>query len=181
VRPPERFATLIEPLDAKDWVVYVKPSFAGPAQTLDDLGRSTHRVAIANNRIVEVRDGHVCFTYRNRGQGNRMQTMTLEVHEFLRRFLLHVFPHGLQRVRPIGFLANRWKARALRQCRQLLGPSADPPARGKKTAVEWMRQFTGPDITRCPSCGDGPRQRTPLPALLLRPGRPLPLRILDSS
>ncbi|MBI3326734.1 MAG: IS91 family transposase [Nitrospinae bacterium] len=181
VSPPERFALLTEHLYAKDWVVYVKPAFAGPAQTLDDLGRSTHRVAISNNRIVEVRDGQVRFTYRNRRQGNQVQTMVLEAPEFIRRFLLHVLPQGLQRMRHIGFLANRCKARALRQCRHLLGQSAEPPARCKKTVVEWMRQRTGTDITRCPSCGYGPLQRTALPALLLRPGRPLPRLILDSS
>ena len=154
--PPERFATLTEPLDAKDWVVYVTPAFAGPAQTLDDLGRSTHRVAISNNRIVEVRDGQVRFTSRNRRQSNQVQTMVLEAPECIRRFLLHVLPQGLQRMRHIGFLANRCKARALRQCRHLLGQSADPPTRCTKTVVEWMRQCMGTDITRCPSCGYGP-------------------------
>jgi Putative transposase/Transposase zinc-binding domain len=190
VRLPGETATLETPADGKQWwdqlyrqawVVYVKPSFAGPAQTLDYLGRYTHRVAISNNRIVEVRDGQVRFTYRNRRQGNPVQTRVLEAPECIRRFLLHILPQGLQRMRHIGGLANRCKARALRQCRQLLGQSADPPTRGKKTVVEWRRQFTGTDITRCPSCGYRPLQRTPLPARLLRPGRPLPLRILDSS
>ena len=181
VSPPERCALLPEPLDATDWGVYVTPAFAGPAQTLDDLGRSTPRVALSTNRIVEVRDGQVRFTSRNRRQGNQVQTMVLEAPECIRRFLLPVVPQGLQRMRPSGFLANRGKARALRQCRHLLGQSADPPARCTKTVGEWMRQCTGTDITRCPSCGYGPLQRTPLPALLLHPGRPLPLRILDSS
>jgi hypothetical protein len=162
-------------------VVYVKPAFAGPAQVLDYLGRYTHRVAIANHRIIEVGDGHVRFTYRNRRQGNQIQTMVLEAPEFIRRFLLHVVPQVLQRMRHIGFLANRCKARTLPQCRQLLGQPPEPPAHGKKTGAEWMWQCTGTDITRCPSCGYGPLQRTPLPALLPRPGRPLSPRIDDSS
>jgi Putative transposase/Transposase zinc-binding domain len=190
VRLPGETATLETPADGKQWwdqlyrqawVVYVKPSLAGPAQTLDYRGRYTHRGAISNNRIVEVRDGQGRCTYRNRRQGHQGQPMVLEAPEFIRRFLRHILPQGLQRMRPIGFLANRCKARALRQCRQLLGQSADPPPRGQKTVVEWRRQFTGTAITRCPACGYRPLHRTPLPARLLRPGRPLPLRILDSS
>lgn len=156
-------------------------SLAGPGHGLDSLSRSTHRVAIANHRIVEVQDGQVRFPYRNRRQGHRVQTMTLEAHEFIRRFLLHVLPHGLQRMRHIGFLANRCKARALRQCRQLLDQPTAPPTPEKKTVVQWMWQLTGADITRCPHCGHGPLQRTPLPALTLRAGHPSQPPIFDSS
>ena len=138
--PPERCAPLTEHGYAKEWVVDVPPSCAGPAQTLDDLGRSTHRVAISKNRIVEVRDGQVRFTSRNRRQGHQVQTMVLEAPECIRRFLLHVLPQGFQRMRHIGFLANRCQARTLRQCRSLLGQSAAPPARCTKTVVEWMQQ-----------------------------------------
>jgi len=122
-------------------------------------------VAIANHRIVDVQDGQVRFPYRNRRQGNRVQTMTLEAHAFIRRFLLHVVPQGLQRMRHIGFLANRCKARALRQCRPLLDQPSDPPARPVKSVAEWLWQLTGTDITRCPECGQGPRRRLPLPPL----------------
>jgi hypothetical protein len=181
VSPPERFAPLTELLYATDWVVDVQPAFAGPAQTLDDLGHSTPRVAIANNRIGAVRDGQVRFTSRHRRQSHQVHTLVLEAPECLRRFLLPGLPQGFQRMRHSGFLANRCQARALRQGRPLLGQSADPPVRCKKTVVAWMRQVTGTDLTRCPSCGHGPRQRTPLPALLRRPRRPLPLLLLDSS
>jgi hypothetical protein len=112
---------LLEQLYGQPWVVYAKQSCPGPAQVLDYLGRYIHRVAIANHRLREVCDGHVHFTYRNRRQGNQAQSMTLEAHEFIRRFLLHVLPHGFQRMRHIGFLANRCKARTLPQCRHLLG------------------------------------------------------------
>jgi Putative transposase len=91
--------------------------------------------------------------------------MTLEAQEFIRRFLLHIVPHGFQRLRHVGFLANRCKARALRQCRHLLGQPIDPPPRETPSAVEWMRQRTGIDITQCPHCGHGPLVRTPLPPL----------------
>jgi hypothetical protein len=91
--------------------------------------------------------------------------MTLEAHEFLRRFLLHVVPAGFVRIRHYGFLANRCKARALGQCRQLLGQPFAPSAPEPKTVAQWMQQWTGIDITRCPQCGYGPLRRTPLPAL----------------
>jgi hypothetical protein len=85
---PEGFAQLREQLYAPEWVVYAKAPFAGPAHVLDYVGRYTHRVAIANHRLLDVRDGWVRFAYRNRRQGNRVQAMTLDADEFIRRFLL---------------------------------------------------------------------------------------------
>jgi hypothetical protein len=146
---------------------YAKRSMAGPQQVLDYLGRYTHRVAIANHRIVEVHDAQVRFSYRNRRQGNRLETITLPAHEFIRHFLLPVVPHGFQRLRHIGFLANRCKTRALRQCRHLFN-HPEPPRPHKKTVTEWMWQLTGTDVTRGPHCGHGPLQRIPLVPLTTR-------------
>src|SRR5262249_16552523 len=162
------FTHLLDQLYNQAWVVYAKRPSAGPTQVLDYLGRYIHRVAIANHRLLEVGDGRVCFTYRNRRQGNRVHTLTLEAHEFLRRFLLHIVPHGFQRLRHVGLLANRCKAHALRQCRYLLGQPIDPSPREKPSVVEWMRQRTGIDLTQCPQCGHGPLMRGPLSPL---PGR----------
>jgi hypothetical protein len=67
--------------------VYAKAPFAGPAQVVDYLGRYTHRIAITNTRLVDVRDGQVCFTYRNRRNGDTLEQMTVDAHTFLRRFL----------------------------------------------------------------------------------------------
>jgi hypothetical protein len=181
LRTPEGFARLTAQLSRKAWVVYAKPPFAGPEQVLDYVGRYTHRVAIANHRIVNIANGCVSFTYRNRRQGDRVQTMTLEAHEFIRRFLLHVLPHGFMRIRHIGFLANRCKAYALRQCRQLLGQVPEPPQRCKPNVVEWMQQVTGIDITQCPQCGHGPLVRYPLPRAVPRQGEPSPAPVCDSS
>jgi putative transposase/transposase-like zinc-binding protein len=89
---PAGFRRFIDQLYAKAWVVYAKQALAGPGHVLDYLSRSTHRVAIANHRIVDVQDGPGRLTYRNRRQGHRVQTMTLEAHECIRRFLLHVVP-----------------------------------------------------------------------------------------
>src|SRR5262249_25378279 len=87
---PERCEQLRAQRYAKEWVVYAQAPFAGPAQVLDDLGRYTHRVAITNHRLLDVRDGGVRFASRHRGQAIRVQTMTRDADEFLRRFLLHV-------------------------------------------------------------------------------------------
>lgn len=174
------FQRFIDRLYDQAWVVYAKQTMAGPGQVLDYLGRYTHRVAIANHRIVDVHDARVRFQLRNRRQGNRLETLTLPAHEFIRRFLLHVVPHGLQRLRHIGFLANRCKAKALRQCRHLLNQPA-PPRPQKKTVAEWMWQLTGTDLTRCPQCGHGPLHRIPLTALPPRVGRRVVPPVWDSS
>jgi hypothetical protein len=173
----QRFLDL---LSAKAWVVDAKRPMAGPAPVLDALGRYTHRVAIANHRIIHGDDGQVRLTFRNRRQGNRVETMTVPAHACIRRFLFHVFPHGLQRLRPIGLLANRCKAQALRQCRQLRN-QPEPPRPQHKTRAEWLWQWTGTDVTRCPHWGHGPLQRIPLTSLPLRAGRPGEPSVWDAS
>lgn len=94
VEPPVGCQQWWDQLYSQAWVVSIKPAFSGPAQVLDALGRSTHRVAIATHRIVEVGDGSVRFTSRNRRQDNQVQTMALEAPECIRRFLLHVVPRA---------------------------------------------------------------------------------------
>lgn len=181
---PEGLAQLREQLYAKEWVVYAKAPFAGPAQVLDYVSRYTHRVAIANHRLLDVRDGRVRFAYRNRRQGNRLQTMTLDADEFIRRFLLHVLPRGFMRLRHYGFLANRHKARTLRRCRELLGQPAEPPPRRAKSMVQWMQAVTGIDLTQCPHCGARPLLRRPLSPLstpAASRGMPVAVPIYDSS
>ena len=170
----------IEPLYDNAWIVYAKQPMAGPEQVLDSLGRSPHRVAIANHRLVDVPDGPVRFTSRNRRQGNRVETMTWPAPECIRRFLLHVVPSGLQRLRHIGLLANRGKAQALRQCRQWLNQPA-PPRPQKKTVAEWMWQLTRTDVTRCPHGGHGPLHRLPVASLSPRAERPVVPPVWDSA
>lgn len=117
---PVAFKLLINGLRKKPWIVYAKKPFGSPVRVLDYLGRYTHRVALSNERILSAHNGVVTFSYRERKNQNRKKTMTLDAHEFIRRFLLHVIPKGLMRVRHFGFLANRSKKR-LSTCRQLLG------------------------------------------------------------
>jgi hypothetical protein len=89
---PRQFARFLTSLYRLGWVVYAKPPFGGPEQVLKYLARYTHRVAISNERIESVEDGQVTFRYKDYADSARCRRMTLDAHEFLRRFLLHVLP-----------------------------------------------------------------------------------------
>ena len=102
------FAALLAPLSKKRWFVYAKRPFAGPKAVLAYLSRYTHRVAISNRRLIAVDERSVTFkvkNYRIEGPG-RYTTMTLDVREFIRRFLIHVLPKGFHRIRHYGLLAS---------------------------------------------------------------------------
>ena len=122
---------------------------------LDYLGRYTHRVALSNDRILSIHNGLVTLSYRDRKDGNRKKTLTLDAQEFIRRFLLHVLPDGFMRVRHFGFLANRSKKQALPQCRKLLGLNPALPEIPKRSAHDLLLELTGIDLSRCPSCKHG--------------------------
>jgi Putative transposase/Transposase zinc-binding domain len=126
---PTRLAALAEArarsawcatLYAKDWVVYAKRSFGGPAQVLKYLARYTHRVAISNSRLLVLSDGRVTFCYKDYADAHRHKTMTLEADEFLRRFVQHVLPRSFVKIRHYGLLANRQREVRLAACRRLL-------------------------------------------------------------
>jgi Putative transposase/Transposase zinc-binding domain len=155
---PQAFARYLAPLREAEWVVYSKPPFGGPERVLDYLGRYTHRVAISNNRLMELKDGRISFTYKDYKHENRQKVMTLSADEFLRRFLLHVLPDGFQRIRNYGLLGNRRRAKNLARCRVLLGmPARVPqPARDYR---ERYRQLTGHDVLQCPQCLNGQMHR----------------------
>jgi Putative transposase/Transposase zinc-binding domain len=145
----------IKELRKKNWVVYAKKPFGSPQTVLDYLGRYTHRVALSNDRILNVQNGQVTFSYRDRKDRDRKKTMTLDAQEFIRRFLLHVLPDGFMRIRHFGFLANRVKKLALPQCRKLLGLNPALPEIPKRSAHELLRELIGIDLSRCPSCKQG--------------------------
>ena len=129
---PRRFAAWLRVLFRHDWVVYSKRPFGGPEHALRYLGAYTHRVGIANSRLVSFAEGQVSFRWRDSAHGNRKRVMSLPADEFLRRFLLHLVPRGFVRIRNFGFLANRQRAKLLPLCFSLLGSSAGraspPPA-----------------------------------------------------
>ena len=139
----------------KNWVVYTKKPFGSPEKVLDYLGRYTHRVALSNDRILQVQNSQVTLSYRDRKDSDRKKTITLEAQEFIRRFLLHVLPDGFMRIRHFGFLANRSKKQALAQCRKLL--KLDPALLQSPilSAKDLLLKITGVDLSRCPCCHQG--------------------------
>jgi hypothetical protein len=163
---PKAFDTWVKQLRQKKWIVYAKPPFGGPEQTLNYLGRYTHRVAISNPRLLDLQGDRVRFTFRNRQKGDRLEVAQLEVHALIKRFLMHRLPAGFVRVRHYGVLANRCKALTLPLCRQALGHVTPPTPPDPGSVAQWMQKWTGIDITRCPACGHQPLARLPLPAAL---------------
>ena len=134
-------------------VVFAKPPFAGPEQVLGYLGRYTHRVAIANSRLVGLDNGQVSFTWKDYRQDGKTKVMTLSADEFIRRFLQHTVPSGFHRIRHIGFLANCHRAAKLALCRDLLAAPPPPDAPPPRRWQDRLRDLTGVAIDVCPCCG----------------------------
>ena len=116
------FVDWLKPLCKCEWVVYAKRPFAGPEAVLAYLSRYTHRVAIANSRLIALDEQGVSFRYKDyRAKGRtRYKTMTLSADEFIRRFLLHVLPSGFHRIRHYGLIANTGRRNNLARARALL-------------------------------------------------------------
>ena len=149
----ERFARFLAPLRKKRWFVYAKEPFAGPRQVLAYLSRYTHRVAISNSRLLAVEGKTVAFrvkNYRVNGRA-RYTTMTLDVAEFIRRFLLHVLPKGFHRIRHYGLLATGQRADNIERARGLL--DAKPPEDKAGDDNNAIDSAAGADLPPCPCCG----------------------------
>ena len=146
------------------WVVYAKPPFGGPEQVLAYLGRYTHRVAIANSRLLSMAGDQVAFRWKDYRDDGATKVMALAAHEFIRRFLLHTLPDGFHRIRHYGFLANRHRQTKLALCRKLLARASTSPAAEHRAAAP-LHPFD-----RCPACGGVMITFATLPrALPLRP------------
>lgn len=145
----QAFAEWLRPLRQQEWVVYAKRPFAGPEAVLAYLSRYTHRVAIANSRLITFDKHGVTFKwkdYRVKGR-TRQKTMTLAADEFMRRFLIHVLPRGFHRIRHYGWMANPCRVKTLAQARDLLqveSPTVaeSAPVEGAPPASPWL----------CPRC-----------------------------
>jgi Putative transposase/Transposase zinc-binding domain len=158
LRDPQAFAQYLAPVRTAEWVVSAKPPFGGPRQGLDDVGRYTHRVAIANQRLLAIDDGQVSFRWKDYRDG-RQKTMALAAEEFIRRFLLHVLPHGFHRIRDDGVLSHRDRQEKLTRCQHLLGmtPVEAPPdeARPRPDYRDRYEALTGISLWECPACHQG--------------------------
>jgi hypothetical protein len=140
----DNFATFLETISRKQWVVYAKPPFGGPEHVLQYLARYTHRVAISNHRLVSVDDNNVTFRWKDYAHQGRNRTMTLSHQEFLRRFLLHILPKGLPRIRYFGWMANRRRGRSLLLCRSLLAQQSPPQTAEPRLRAQFPRNGTAP-------------------------------------
>jgi hypothetical protein len=121
---PRPWKRLLAALRDKEWVVYAKEP-QDSEHILTYLARYTHRVAISNHRLVALQDGQVTFRFKDHKREGQLRTQTLEAVEFLRRFVRHILPKGLHKIRYFGFLANCHRQAKLADCRSLLGQSAD--------------------------------------------------------
>jgi hypothetical protein len=148
---PQAFQQLLKALYDRTWVVYAKRPFGGPVQVFRYLGRYSHRVAIANSRLVSMDGKQVTFQWKDYADGHQTKVLCLSAEEFLRRFLLHVLPKGFVRIRHYGLLASINVASKLARCRQLLGEEA-PSTPPVKTWRERLLEWTGQDPMRCPQC-----------------------------
>lgn len=146
------FASALKSQRRRRWVVYAKPPFGSPEHVLAYLGRYTHRVAIANSRLVSADQADVTFRWRDYRHGNAARLMTLDAGEFIRRFLLHSLPDGFHRIRHYGFLANGCRRARLTIIRGLLAEAVPAAARAKREhAMPLARPAFDPAV--CPCCG----------------------------
>lgn len=149
---PTMFERQLNAAVKKDWVVYAKRPFGGPDRVLKYLARYTHRVAISNQRLVELRDGQVSFRYKDYADGQQIKVMKLTSSEFIRRFLMHTLPSSFVRIRYYGFLANRDRHQRLDQCRRLLGAPTQPMQSAEEVELP-AEDSPCPSPTTCPICG----------------------------
>ena len=156
------FRAWLSPLYAKDWVVYAKPPFGGPAQVLMYLARYTHRVAISNHRLVKLEDGKVTFRYQDYAEDRKEKLQTLSAEEFLRRFMTHVLPKGFMKIRHYGLLASRQREANLRLSRQLLLAVTILGACTTDTSPVGSAEVSQ---AKCPRCGGTRLLRCPLPQM----------------
>ncbi|MGH7734229.1 MAG: IS91 family transposase, partial [Gemmatimonadales bacterium] len=146
---PAAFARLMDEMRKLDWVVYAKPPFGGPQQVLAYLGRYTHRVAIANSRLVHLDEREVAFRWKDYRHHHKTKVMTLAADEFIRRFLLHVLPTGFHRIRHYGLFASGKRAEMIARARELLDLA--PPV--VEEAVEIDPMAAQVLAYPCPCCG----------------------------
>ncbi|REK24837.1 MAG: hypothetical protein DWQ42_12935 [Planctomycetota bacterium] len=156
---PAAFQHLLNLSARQDWVVYAKRPFGGPDVVLKYLARYTHRVAIANERLLAFDGQQVAFRWKDYAAAGEQKTMTLSTAEFIRRFLLHVLPSGLVRIRYYGWMANRQRGEKLALCRRLLGVAGGnaenmpaEQATGEPSSAAVDQQLTD---ARCPTCQTG--------------------------
>ena len=169
----KKLNNFLRPIYQKEWVVYAKEPFGGLEQVIGYLGRYTHRVAIANERIIAIEEGRVRFRYKDYQEQGKQKVMALKPEEFIRRFLLHILPKGFHKIRYYGILASRNRHTDLKVARKTIG-QVQPQAPIKLTYRQYYLKIWGRDLSDCPCCSSG-KMRT---VLLIPPtSRAPPIRL----
>jgi hypothetical protein len=186
---PGAFEHLLNVSVRKDWTIYAKPPFGGPEQVLKYLAGYTHRVAISNQRLIDLRNGRVRFRYKDYADGRKTKVLPLSSGEFIRRFLMHTLPSGFVRIRYYGLLANRHRRERLDLCRSLLGvkPEAAQATEQSGELTETIDPPAKHEI--CPICQRGrlvivdtiPGERGPRRPFFLAPRPAIPRGLHISS
>jgi len=148
------FDGFIAMIKQKRWVVNSQPGFKGKQSVLEYLGRYTHQIAISNYRLLNLADGQVTFSYRDRKAGDIKRVMRLPIETFLVRFSQHILPQRFVKIRHYGIFSTRVKKEKLAQVRAAL-KQPQPVRKAKLTLAETILKTTGIDITRCTSCDKG--------------------------
>jgi len=154
IKLPEEtdFKAIVRQCYKQPWVVYCEKPFGNVSGLIDYLGSYTHRVAIANNRIIDHSAGEVRFNYKDYKSGGLRRQISLKAGEFIRRFLQHVLPDGFYKIRYFGFMALCNMQSKLSVCYDLIGKDTFLPLLEGLKATEVWRIITGQDPFRCPKC-----------------------------
>lgn len=147
--------TVMKGLWNKAWVVHCEPSMAKPEHVIRYLGQYTHRVAITNQRIIDINDRNVTFMHKDYANGARQKPISLDGVEFLRRFCMHILPHRLVKIRRYGIYSSR--ARALKKSQGNHKMTIN--IRATETAQQRLKRLTGYDVCLCPFCKQGNMRR----------------------
>jgi hypothetical protein len=168
LRQPEVFAAFLNKVAWQNWNCYVKESFAGPEAVVKYIGRYTHRVAIANQRLLDIEDGEVTFRYKEY-QDSRVyhRIMPLEADEFIRRFFLHIIPRGFKRIRHFGFMAPGCRSQSIELAQKLLSERVAKITQTTSDLESWFNEF---DRRKCPVCQTGTLSVSAVAPMIFKPG-----------
>lgn len=137
----------------KEWCPFIKETFNGFGNAIEYLGRYTHKIAVSNSRILSVTESETTFSARGKKPGEPKREITLKNEEFIRRFLMHVLPHGFQKVRYYGFLNNRMKSKNLKLIFKLQGCQKFKRRYVNLSIADLLKAVWNCDIRICPECG----------------------------
>ena len=149
------YKDFINEMYLKEWVVYSKAPYKNASHVLKYLGRYTHRVAIANNRIINIKDNVVTFEWRDYKDNNKKKIMSLSSNEFIRRFITHILPSGFVKIRHYGLNSNRNLNTKLKKCKILLKVYTLNEYKEVLSTAELFLKITGINICKCKNCDNG--------------------------